>query len=275
MVETAPQAGSVTDLTLDNFFSESWEQPFARRDRGNETPELQLPRVQDASVEQLLRLHYELEDERRAFSYESIHYLEADVYLALNRRLMMGLAFEYEWVEPRPGFREREGFAEALVTKLQLVDTAHSSYSFTFDAQAPNTNIGNRQSVLGFGLAGWNDLAPWGLPKTGLYYSVIEDTFCGPARSDGLRNEIVYSMALARTWNVPGPACVRDFTTFMAVSATSALDGLPKNRTNASITPGVRIDLCGHQALVLGVDLPVTSPRLYEAVYRFSYLYSF
>ena len=274
MVEAAPTS-TVSDLTLDNFFTEGWDQRFVKRERADGTQDLYLFGVLNAFVEQNARANFS------SFSYHNSPAFRSDTLtgvglsVAMNQRLMLGLSASYQWIDARPGFRSLGGFSEELVAWLQLVSTEHADYAFSFGAQGPNDGIRDPRSHLYFGLSGWNDLTPLGLPKTGLYYSVDEAALAGPALRSGLRNELIYSVALAHAWELPALALVKSFSTFLTASATSALDGTAPNRTNASLTPGLHFDLAGHQELILGVQLPVTSPRGYEANYRLTYIYNF
>ena len=265
-----------SDLTLGNFFSEGWDQAWAKRPHLGGAPDMALLRVQTNFLEQEVRTDYYFEDHVVSGSKLDIHFADALVAYGVNRRLMLALVDSYEWIEPRPGHKELNGMSEAFVGRLQLVDTEHSSYAFTFRAQAPDDGIKNKQTTLSYALAGWNDLTPLGLPRVGLYYHVQEESYLGPpAEAGAKRNDLTYAVTLAKTWTAPDAPVVRNFTTFVECFSTTDLDGTTNGRTTTGLTPGIRFTLGKGHVIMAGVDIPVTTPRPYTALYRLTYIYNY
>jgi len=263
-----------SDLTLGNFLSEGWTQDWGKRSDPDAAPDMALLRVQTNFLEREIRTDYYFENNIANASKKDIHFADALVALGLNRRLMLEAVASYEWIEPRAGKKEMEGMSEAFVGRVQLIDTATSSYAFNFRAQAPDDGIGNHQTTLSCGIAGWNDLTPLGLKRMGIYYHVQEETYLGTGENGAKRNDVTYAVSLAKTWTAPD-AAVRNFTTFVETYAATDLDGSTSGHTAVAITPGIRFTLGKGNVFMAGVDIPLTTPDPYSAQYRFTYIFNF
>src|SRR5579862_5925314 len=144
----------LSDLTLLNFFTEGWSDPWAHRHRKKKV--------------------------------QRTDFVDGLIAYGLDRRLMIEVIANYQW-----NHHDRslivDGPGAAILARFQLVDTEESSYAFQFRASAPNKSIGQTASTLSPTLTGWQDLdAAIGLDRVGVYYSVTWDNLHGPV-ADGTR----------------------------------------------------------------------------------------
>ncbi|MEO6739380.1 MAG: hypothetical protein ABIP20_03950, partial [Chthoniobacteraceae bacterium] len=160
-----------SDLTLDNFFASGWDEPWTKRQR--ETPDMSLLRVQTNFLVQLFRTDFALQQNPHSAASRGSDSLTGTLEYALNRRLMLALIGNYRWLDARKG-DDRDGGAFAAFARVQLVDKAHSSLATTLRVGLPSHDLGEKTTTVSFALAGWQDLAPVGLSRTGLYYHVQE-----------------------------------------------------------------------------------------------------
>ncbi len=120
----------LSDLTLSNFFSEGWDQPWSKRARGDGTPDMSLLRVQTNFLVQLLRIDTFLETGMTAPNSSQSEFVNGTVEYALNRRFMPAIFFSHQWIEGASGSADRDGSAGGLFTRFQLVDRQHDSLAF-------------------------------------------------------------------------------------------------------------------------------------------------
>jgi hypothetical protein len=260
-----------TDLTLSNFFSDGWDQPWVQRVTPGGAPDTELLHVDTAFLERVFRIDYSSEETTPGD--RSIRSLDGVIAFALNRRIMLELAPNYEWKENHNG-GTLSGDGGKLETRIQLVDVPGAAYAFKFSASEPNNGIGLHVTTLGFGLGGWNDLTSLGLKRVGVYYSVDEYSNVGPASAGSGRNSFDYNLGLAKTWTDPVTPLLGNFTTFAELYGATGLDA---NTTTSSlnITPGIQFDLGRGNLLMAGVDLPLAYPHPFEATYRLTYIMNF
>lgn len=265
-----------SDLTLGNFFSAGWDEPWTKRSHANRAPDMALLRVQTNFLEREFRLNYLFEDEIHSGTRKSLNAVEGLIAYGLDRRFMLEVVTGYDDFATRHG-PDAEGPSGALVGRVQLVDTAESSYSFNVRVTSPNRGTGERQTKFSYGLAGFEDLTRGlGLYRVGLYYSVLFDSLAGPGEAGAQRNDISYDVSVAKTLTEPDTPVIGDFTLFLETFSQSALDGNDPGRTTLSFTPGTRFNLGGHNWLMGGVDIPVNlAPQPFNAIYRMTYIKNF
>lgn len=273
--ERATAAGETksTDLSLANFFSAGWGDPWVKRVRTEGAPDMTLLRVQTNMLLRSLRTDYYAERLTHQNPDRGVEYLSQLFEYAFNRRFMLGVFGNYEWVDSRAG-EDRNGPAWGAFARFQLVDTERASYALNLKVVAPNGGLDEKQTVLSAALAGWHDLTPLGLDCVGLYWHVQEETWTGPHAAGVLQNDLTYDLTLAKTWT-RADAALGNFSTFVEAYARTNIDGPEPGKTSLSLTPGLRCTLARHHILMAGVDLPVTHPRGYEEIFRFTYIYSF
>lgn len=248
----------LSDLTLLNFFSAGWDEPWAKRHRASGTPDFALLRVQTNFLERELRANYFFESNISSRTRKNINSADALFAWGFNRRLMLEIVGTYQWVHERGESEDVSGGTASLVGRLQLVDTEAWSYSFNFRVAAPNEGVGDHQTVFSYGLAGYTDLAFWlPLDRVGLYYSVLFDTLAGPSKPGARRSDAGYDISVAKTFTAPTTPVVGDLTAFVEGFAQTDLDGDRAGRTLVSATPGIRFDLGWENWILLGADLPV------------------
>ncbi len=148
------------------------------------------------------------------------------------------------------------------------------SYAFNLRVAAPREGTGETQTPMGFALAGWHDLTPLGLSRCGLYWHLQEETFLGPHAPGVRENQLTYDLSLARTWTTAESVC-GNFTTFVENYARTELDGARHGQTVLTLTPGARFNVHHHHVFMAGVDFPMTDPRPFSHVFRFTYIYAF
>ncbi len=265
----------LSDLTLGNFFSEGWSQPWAKRERADGTPDMALLKVTTNFLERELRLDYAGTTGIKNSKYSDTDFLNGLIAYGLNRRLMLEVISNYQWNTPVKGTGV-SGSGGGAMARFQLVDTEQSSYAIQFRLGAPNQSIGQTQTSRQFGLAGFNDLSPLvGLTRSGLYYSLVYETLVGKHANGARESDIAYDVSIAKTWTGARTPVFGSFTTFLEALATTDLDGTNSGHTAATLTPGVRFWFYPENSLMLGVDVPVSGPHPYDDVFRATYILNF
>jgi hypothetical protein len=271
----ASGAQHLSDLTLGNFFSEGWTQPWAKRERADGTPNMALLKVTTNFLERELRLDYARTVQVKGSTYKDFDFLNALIAYGLDRRVMLEVISNYQWNTPVKGAGASGAGGGGLV-RFQLVDTELSSYAVQVRLGEPNQSIGQTQTSRQIGLAAFNDLYPLvGLSRTGLYYSVVYETLVGKHAKGARESDIAYDVSLARTWTEPRTPVFGNFTTFLEAFSTTDLDGSKAGHSVATVTPGVRFWFYPENSLTLGVDVPVSGPHPFDHVVRVTYILNF
>jgi hypothetical protein len=261
------------DLTLANFLTEGWNEPWARRARGERTPDMSLLRVQTNFLAQLFRTDFSLQRNPGTAGVRESDLLSGTLEYALNRRFMLAVIGNYRWLDFR-AHEDMEGSFIAGFARFQLLDAAKSSLATTFRVGAPNRDLGEKNTILSLALAGWQDLAAMGLPRVGLYYHVQEETLAGPATPHTRRNVLTYDISLAKTWT-QADAFFGNATTFIEAYGKTDLDGDRHGLTLITLTPGVRATFAHRHIVMAGVEFPVTEPRPFDRIARLTYIVNF
>jgi hypothetical protein len=265
----------LSDLTIGNFFSQGWTQPWAKRERADGTPDMALLKVTTNFLERELRLDYARTEGLKNSKYRDTDFFNGLIAYGLNRRLMLEVISNYQWNTPVSGAGVSGSGGGGLV-RFQLVDTELSSYSVQFRLGAPNQSIGQTQTSRQIGLGAFNDLYPLvGLSRTGLYYSVTYETLVGKHANGARESDIAYDVSLAKTWTEPRTPVFGNFTTFLEAFATTDLDGTKSGHTVATLTPGVRFWFYPENSMTLGTDVPVSGPHPFNDVIRVTYILNF
>lgn len=271
---TAPRFGSAPeDLTVSNFLFAGWDEPWLRRSRGLGTPNMSLLRVQTNFLGQLSRTDYAHQVNLSEAQVRSTDTLGEIVEYAFNRRLMLAVVGNYRWINERAG-DDPEGATGAAFARLQWVDTATHSLAMTLRAGLPYRDLGEKNTTLSLAVAGWQDLAPLGLKRVGLYYHLQEETLAGPVKAGHRRHDLTYAISLAKTWTSPD-SFFGNASTFIEAYAKTDLDGDDRGHTLITLTPGIRATFLHRHILMGGVEFPVTTPRPYERIVRLTYIYNF
>jgi hypothetical protein len=269
----ATEVAPLPDLTIQQFFSEGWTDKWVKRSRPDGAPDLTLLRVQSNLLLQSVRTDGFIESPTSASGDNRVSSVTPLVEYAVNRRLMPGFFVSHQEIDHASG-GGREGWTYGGLVRLQLVDTANMSYAINWKMTAPNSGLGEHQTLTGFALAGWHNLRPLGLGRTGLYWHLQEETLLGPRVPGARQNDLTYDVSLARTWTGSGEALAL-LSTFIETYFKTDLDGHHSGRTVVTLTPGVRTTLAQHHVVMLGVDFPLSTPKPYDQLYRLTYIYSF
>ena len=264
---------ALPDLTFSNFFSAGWDGAWVRRARGNGTPNMSLLRVQTNFVTQVFRTDYAHQENFDEASARGSDSLTGTLEYAFNRRFMLALIGNYRWIDSRVS-ENSEGSAVAAFARVQWLDTATSSLAMTLRAGLPNHDLGEKDTVISLALAGWQDLAPLGLKRVGLYYHAQEETLAGPVKPGSRRNDLTYDITLAKTWTSP-ESFFGNATTFFEAYGKTDLDGDDRGHTLITVTPGLRATFAHRHIVMGGVEFPLTEPRPYERIVRLTYIYNF
>jgi hypothetical protein len=291
--------GPPPDLTLWNFFSLGWNDEYTRRSSEGRAPDLALLRVQTNFMEREFRLNYAFTNDLHSKTRDNLDNLDYFIAWAFNRRLMIEVLGNYQWVDGRGTNPDVSGQAARFVGRVQLISTQDSSYTFNFQTISPDTSLGVHETTLSYGAAGFEDLTRFGLYRVGLYGSVLFDSFVGPLNTTGdtffkpfnvlngttgtTRSDVQYVLSLAKTLTEPSTPLIGNFTVFVENFAQTNLDGNHRSSTVYTITPGVRFNLGKPKWnnigidnwLMGGIDIPVAGPRPESAIYRFTYIKNF
>jgi hypothetical protein len=285
------------DLTLWNFFSLGWNDAYTRRSSEDRAPDLALLRVQTNFMEREFRLNYAYSNDLNSKTRDNLTNLDYFIAWAFNRRFMIEVLGNYQWVDGRGTNPDVSGQAGRFVGRVQLISTPDSSYTFNFQVISPNVSLGVHETTFSYGSAGFEDLTRFGLDRVGLYGSVLFDSGVGPSNTIGdvffkpfdkppattVRNDVQYVLTLAKTLTRPDTPLIGNFTLFAENFAQTNLDGNHAGTTQVTVTPGVRFNLGKPKWnnigidnwLMFGVDVPVAGPRAESAIYRFTYIKNF
>ena len=270
-----------SNLTLSNFFTAGWGEQWVHRETQGGAPDMALLHVTTNFLEREFRFDSYFQQNRGSDSTKSILFTDALIAYGLDRRFMLEVVSNYEWKDAVPGGTSSNGASGALVGRVQLVDVPGSSYALNFKVTSPNEGLvpsgkgNNKQTTVFPALAGWQDLTCFGLSRVGLYYSIGEETYVGPANPGQKHNDLMYDVSVAKTWTEPNTPCFGNFTTFVEFYNTTNLDGSDSGNNAANVTPGFRVTLWPKNVLMGGVDLPLSSPHDFCAAYRLTYIRNF
>ena len=272
------------DLTLWNFFSAGWNEDFTRRDSEGRAPDLALLRVQTNFMEREVRINYSYENNVTSKKTANINDLDYFIAYGFNRRFMLEVFGNEQWLEDRGTTANQSGPAPQFVGRVQLISTANDSYTFNFRVVSPDPAIGSDQTTLSYGFAAFEDLTHYlGLYRVGLYYSALFDSYVGPHEAGSRLNDVQYDVTVAKTLTPGKTPLIGDFTLFVETFAQTDLDGDNAGHTVVTVTPGVRFNLGKLPGIkfgidnwvMVGVDIPVSGPTPYGAIYRFTYIKNF
>ena len=268
------QASQMSDLSITNFFSQGWNQEWHKW--RHDTPDMALLRVTTNFLERELRGDYAQTSIAHSATQDSTDFANVLMAYALNRRLMLEVIGNYQWNDPVSG-APVSGSGTGFLTRFQLVENTTQSYSFQARVSAPNKGIGQTQTSLTFGLAGWQDMHAVcaALGRFGLYYSFQYEDLLGPHKVGQMQNDISYDVSIAETWTSPTTPVFGNLTTFLEAFGQTALDGASSGKTNVTLTPGIRFWFIPENSISLGVDFPVSSAPVIHNVYRATYILNF
>lgn len=265
----------LSDLTIGNFFSEGWSEPWAKRERASGTPDMALLKVTTNFLERELRLDYARTSRIKRSKFNDSDFLNGLVAYGLNRRIMLEVISNYQWNSADTGAKASGGGGGGLL-RFQLVDTELSSYDVQLRVSEPNHNVGQTQTSTQLGFGAFNDLYPLvGLSRTGLYYSATYEVLAGQHAKGARETDIAYDVSIAKTWTERRKPLFGNFTTFLEAFATTDLDGAKSGHTVVTVTPGARFWFLPENSLTLGVDVPVSGPHPFDDVYRVTYILNF
>jgi hypothetical protein len=264
---------SLSNLTLSNFFTEGWDQDWAKRPNPDGAPDMALLRVSTNFLEREFRTDFYSQQDLNSKKNRTSNLADALIAYGLDRRFMVSVTSNYQWINSRAN-NDMDESNWALGTRLQLVDIPGSSYAFNVKVTSPAKSLGNDQTTVNYNLAGWEDLTPYGLSRVGLYFSVGADNFVGPHPIGTKSSDTSYDVSLAKTWTEP-TAALGNFTTFAELFGTTDLSGATSGKTVVTLTPGIRTGIGHNQVIMLGVDLPVSHPRQYNFGPRLTYIINF
>ena len=273
----------LSDLTLGNFFSAGWDDDYAVRQRATGTPDLPLLRVQTNEVLRLFRTNFYEQVNLNSPTRRDLVDCDGFIDWGFNRRLMVELDGAYQWVDPRTG-SDTSGGNTGILTRIKLVDTEVSACSFLFKFAAPNSALAVYDTTFTYGLTGFADLAYWlNLDRVGLYYSFVFDSQAGPAAVGAQRNDVQYDVSVAKTVTAADAPIFRKLTFFEENFAQTVLDGPTPGRTYLTITPGMRFNFGTFDglkmgldnAVICGVDIPISTYQPWSTTWRLSYVKCF
>ncbi len=271
--QSAP-AASLSNLTLSNFFSEGWDQPDVKRPNPGGAPDMALLRVQTNFLEQEFRTDFYSQQDLNSAKNRTINFADALIAYGINRRFMVSVTSNYEWLNSRIPNNDTDAASVAIAGRFQLIDIPGSSYALNVKVTSPAKDIGNDLSTVTYSLAGWEDLTPYGLSRMGLYFDVLGDNYVGPHTIGAKTTDTAYDVSLAKTWTEPN-GTLQNFTTFLELYGTTNLSGGESGQTVVTLTPGIRTGIGHNQVLMFGVDLPVSHPRPYNWTPRLTYIINF
>jgi len=263
-----------TELTLSNFFSAGWDQPYSfRTSLPDGAPDLPLFTLVTNFLARVSRTDYFYETELGKSPTKDVQFLDEYVDYAFNQRFMLSVFGNYTGLDQRDS-RYEAGGAGGGQLRFQLVDTQTDSDALNFRVDSPDQGLGNHLTKFSSSITGWRDLSQLGAGRLGVYYDVIDEAYAGSSPGGATRNDLAYGTAIAKTWTKPTDP-VANLSTVVEFSAATSLDGAERNRTQVTATPGIQFVLGGRNVLMLGVDFPLTHPSDTRNVFRLTYIYCY
>jgi hypothetical protein len=234
-------------------------------------------------MEREFRVNYAYTNNFHNTRQENLNNLDYFIAYAFDRRFMIEVLGNEQWIDGRGKNPDEAGPTARFVGRLQLISTADSSYTFNFQVGVPDPSLGQHQTTLSYGLAGFEDLTRLGLYRVGLYYSVLFDSLDGPHATGATKDDVQYAVSIAKTLTQPDTPLLGNLSVFLETFAQTNLDGDHKSSTLVSLTPGLRFNLGKPEWpglgidnwLMFGVDIPVSGPKPWDAIYRFTYIKNF
>ena len=218
--------GDPVPLTLGNFFTEGWGQEWSRRSSEDRAPDLALLRVQTNFMEREIRLNYAYTNDFHNAKQTNLNNFDYFVAYAFNRRFMVEVFGNEQYVDGRGKNADEAGPTARFVGRVQLISTADSSYTFNFQTIAPDPSLGQHQTTLSYGMAGFEDLTHLlGLYRVGLYYSFLFDSLAGPHAVGATQDDVQYDITIAKTVTRPETPLIGNLTFFLETFAQTNLDG--------------------------------------------------
>ncbi len=285
--QAAPGHGGVDvdppPLTLWNFFTEGWGEEYTRRSSDDRAPDMALLRVQTNFMERELRINYAYTNDLHNGKQSNLTNVDYLIALAFDRRFMVEVVGNEQWFDGIGKNPNEAGPTARFVGRVQLISTADTSVSFNYQVGAPDPTLGQHQTTISYGLAGFEDLTRFGLYRVGLYYSALFDSFDGPHAVGATMNDVQYDVTIASTLTRPDTPLIGNLTIYLETFAQTNLDGEHRDSTLVSLTPGVRFNLGKphwpgmgiDNSVLFGVDIPVSGPKPWECVYRLTYIKNF
>jgi hypothetical protein len=271
-VETAAPAAD--SYTLANFFTQGWDDSWKLRESLPEgAPDLPLFHAATNFLFRGSRTDYFYQNDLSKTGVNDAQYLDEYVDYALNERFMISVFGNYTWLN-HIATRDEDGAGAGAMGRFQLVDTPVSSMCLNLRVDSPAKDIGVHTTKLSVAVAGWQDLSPLGLGRTGFYYDLEEDARVGEAAPGEMRNDLGYDIGLARTWTRATDR-LGNLTTFAEFSGATNMDGSQRSVTQLTATPGVQFLFLKRNVLMLGMDFPLTHPAPERNVFRVTYIYCF
>jgi hypothetical protein len=268
-----PAPAPLSNLTLDNFFTQGWSDAYAKRSDPNGAPDMALLRVQTNFLEREFRVDFASQQNVNSTKFRTIDSADALIAYGLDRRFMLSVTSNYQWDNSRVN-NDTDSSSVALGGRLQLIDVPGSSYALNLKVTSPAKEIANDLTTVTYSLAGWQDLTPYGLSRVGLYFDILGDNYVGPRPIGTTATDTAYDISLAKTWTPPD-AALQNFTTFAELFGQTNLDGTFSGKTAITLTPGIRTGIGLNQVLMVGVDLPLSHPHANDWALRITYIINF
>src|SRR5208283_5114289 len=149
-----------------------------------------LLRVQTNFMEREVRVNYAYTNDFHNAKQVRLSNFDYFVAYAFDRRFMVEVLGNEQWIDGRDKNPDEAGPAARFVGRVQLISTADSSYTFNFQTIAPDPSLGQHQTTLSYGFAGFEDLTRLGLYRVGLYYSILFDSLDGPHAVGATKDDV-------------------------------------------------------------------------------------
>lgn len=261
-----PLAPAPADLTLENFFTAGWQEPYQPRPGQEQAERILLFRTPPPFLDRAVLLNYDFGLRTRP---ERINEQElgAELLLPLNRRLLFQVAAEYNFNgDDRPG---TGGASGAAAVALQLVDTTSSALNLQASLSVPGRDdLLPHRLEFGLSVAGFQDLGRrFGAQGSfGIFFPLGSSSY-------GANLALAYSAALTKTLTGDLP-WLGHFTPFVEAAGTTTL-GVDQQTTQITLLPGAEWEVLRHWWLALAVEIPLTGPRPFDLGVHVSLIKSF
>ena len=154
-----------TELTLSNFFSAGWDQPYSfRTSLPDGAPDLPLFTLVTNFLARVSRTDYFYETELGKSPTKDVQFLDEYVDYAFNQRVMLSVFGNYTELDQRDS-RYEAGRAAGGQLRFQLVDTQTDSDALNFRVDSPDQGLGNHSTKISSSITGWRDLSQLGVGR--------------------------------------------------------------------------------------------------------------
>lgn len=249
------------DLTLGNFWSAGWNEPFVARSDTGHAARIQLFHTHPAFFVREMRMEYDFFLNNHNGKAD-VHEMAMEMEVPWNRRFLTAVDPAYLWRMPENG-EGTSGPVWSASAWAQFIDTPSTAANFQLHLLVPEKgDLHQERTHLTSIFACFQDLGN----RFGLQTHVGLEARFGDNQSGEAHYHVNGSAALTRTFT-DEVTCFSYFTVFVEAFGGMAIDH-HFGRSTFSFLPGMRWEICKSWWIAGGVEVPVTAPHPFDVGFR-------